>query len=156
MALPHGSRLWRIRHLVGDYLNVRVDVVLVEIESDHDSIQPGLESPPQPQVEHPATRIRRGSSLRYTAVGTRHHIAAQRYLCRLASRGRHLEWLPHDVIRALVLLEAFHLSMDRQTILARLDPRDVCPARQRIVIIRPEAQRIARVPEHLEHDRLLG
>src|SRR5215467_12624423 len=102
----HGTPGWRGCQavLLGDaiehHLDVRVDIVLVEVESHENSIEPGCEVPRQLHAEEAIADVHGGASSHHGAGRTHYHIVAQRYFPLFPSVCCSPERLTDDVISA--------------------------------------------------------
>src|SRR5882672_969911 len=119
-----GSQAVLLRDAIGHHPDVRIDVVLVEVQGHENSIEPGCEVPRQLDAEEAIAGVRGGASPHYGASRAQYYVAAQRYLALFPRVCCSTERLTDDVIGALETLDAFDVGLDVQSMRTRGDLRN--------------------------------
>src|SRR5262249_38481803 len=130
-----GSQAILLGDAIGHHLDLRVDIVFIEVQGNKNSIEPGCEVPRQLDAEEAMAGVRGGASPHHGASRAQHHVATQRYLALFSSACGSPEWLTDDVISALETLDAFDVGLHFQSILTWSDLRHVGAMRQGVVIV---------------------
>ena len=109
----------RLLHPIVHRLDLWLYVILVQIEGEHDRIEPWPELALQLYGEHTVTGVRRCPGVYDGPVSMYDDVATDGQLRTLIRRSETSQWLPDNVIGTLELLDSFHLSMDLEPLRMR-------------------------------------